>query len=475
MDQENLEPNTKRVKTKELTDNERIAVVSMLLGMSAKGPLPHGSFIDVAKKFEVQPRGIGELWAKATTSRLKGKVDEEEIKSKRHERGRKMLWDIDAMDEAVQQIPCSMKTSYHGMAAHIGVPKTTLLRYRKEFLVRHSNALKPTLTPEHKAARLEFAMSKVDPNTVRNGSRPKYLPMLDEVHVDEKWFHMTKDNRVFILSKNEEPPKRTVQHKCYIGKVMFLCAQARPRMVDDRMWDGKIGIWPFGYVGEAQRRSKHRPRGAPVWKNESVKQEVYRRYMLDKVIPAIIDKFPMRYLKEGVKIQQDGSTAHLPEGDEEWNEAMDILKRESRINIKLYTQPAQSPDTNINDLAFFRSIQTLYYEAAPTTEFALIKAVEDAYWKYPANKLNRMWLTYQSCLNMIIEHEGDNFYSIPHMNKEGLEKTGQLPKVLDVTEVAFPSLELIQMQTEAGRRRSNRITGSNGSAEEQQQEQQQHG
>jgi hypothetical protein len=79
---------------------------------------------------------------------------------------------------------------------------------------------------------------------------------------------------------------------------------------------------------------------------------------------------------------------------------------------------------NINDLAFFRSIQTLNYVAAPTTNFALIKAVEDAYWKYPANKLNRMWLSYQSCLNMIIEHEGDNFYSIPHMNKEGLEKTG---------------------------------------------------
>jgi hypothetical protein len=48
-----------------------------------------------------------------------------------------------------------------------------------------------------------------------------------------------------------------------------------------------------------------------------------------------------------------------------------------------------------------------------------------------------------------------------------------LPKVLDVTEVAFPSLELIRMQTEAGRRRSNRITGSIGSAEEEQQ--QQHG
>ena len=43
----------------------------------------------------------------------------------------------------------------------------------------------------------------------------------------------------------------------------------------------------------------------------------------------------------------------------------------------LYTQPTQSPDLNINDLAFFVSMQGLYYKAAPDNEQELIQAVED--------------------------------------------------------------------------------------------------
>lgn len=109
---------------------------------------------------------------------------------------------------------------------------------------------------------------------------------------------------------------------------------------------------------------------------------------MDKVVPAIIEKFPMRYLKNGVKIQQDGAKSHIRDDDEEWLEAMNTLWVDYRLKLKLYTQPAQSPDCNINDLAFFRSIQTLYYESAPETEFALIKAVEDAYATYPTSKIN---------------------------------------------------------------------------------------
>ena len=32
----------------------------------------------------------------------------------------------------------------------------------------------------------------------------------------------------------------------YIGKIIFLCAVARPRLLPDgTWWDGKIGTWPF--------------------------------------------------------------------------------------------------------------------------------------------------------------------------------------------------------------------------------------
>jgi hypothetical protein len=259
--------------------------------------------------------------------------------------------------------------------------------------------------------------------------------MYDMVHIDEKWFFMTSDGECYLLARDEEPPERTTAHKGYIGKVMFLCATARPRIIHGKMWDGKIGIWPIGHVGEAKRTSKNRKKGDPVWENESVTREKYREMVIDKVLPAILAKFPTAYLeRKGVRIQQDGAKSHIEPDDEEWLEALEELAPGNKIS--LFTQCAQSPDCNINDLAFFRSIQCLYYEAAPDDELALIEAVKKAYEAYPASKINRMWLTHQCCMNQILENNGGNNYSIPHMNKEKLEKEGCLPKVLKVTSAA---------------------------------------
>ena len=55
-----------------------------------------------------------------------------------------------------------------------------------------------------------------------------------------------------------------------------------------------------------------------------------------------------------------------------------------------------------------------------------------SYNEYPTNKINRIWLTYQSCLNEIIKCNGHNTYKILHMNKEKLERTNRLPLTLDV-------------------------------------------
>ena len=51
-------------------------------------------------------------------------------------------------------------------------------------------------------------------------------------------------------------------------------------------------------------------------------------------------------------------------------------------------------------------------------------------------KINRTWLTLQSCLNEILLNDGGNEYKIPHMNKAKLEREGRLPTVLEVPEAA---------------------------------------
>jgi len=294
-----------------------------------------------------------------------------------------------------------------------------------KIIVRKVSYTKPYLTEENKVTRLEYALS------LRAGDTVVYQDLYNYIHVDEKWFYLTETGEAYYCAPDEDLPHRTVKSKRFIKKVMFLCAQARPRRLPNgEWWDGKIGIWPIGEVGKAKQGSKNRPKGAPVWENTNVTRDIYREMMINKVLPALVEKFPHSYLNpnKGVIIQQDGAKSHILEDDEEWLEAVEALQ----VNVKLVTQPANSPDTNINDLAFFNSIQSLYHEAAPGDEFDMIKAVEKAYNDYPVNKINRMWLTLQSVCNEIIEHNGDNDYSIPHLRKEALEREGRLPKVLQV-------------------------------------------
>ena len=103
----------------------------------------------------------------------------------------------------------------------------------------HTSSLKPTLTEENKMSRMELALSFVDKNNTS-----KFENMEDLIHIDEKWFYLTKDGQRFIIAADEEEPYRHVQHKCFLTKIMFLCAVARPRYDTRRnaWFDGKIGM-----------------------------------------------------------------------------------------------------------------------------------------------------------------------------------------------------------------------------------------
>ena len=213
---------------------------------------------------------------------------------------------------------------------------------------------------------------------------------------------------------------------------MFLCAVARPHFNTsaNSWWDGKLGIWPIGDWEPVQRGSKNRPKGTPVWKNKTVTKVAYRDLLINKLIPAILDKWPRRdRMSRTIYVQQDGAKNHIHEDDKEFNNAL----MEQEIDMKLYTQTLNSPDVNLLDLGFFRAIQS-FNDASPKNEEELIQLVQDAYENYPQHKLNQTWLTLQSCFNQIILHHGDNDYSIEHILKAKLEWQGQLPDVLDVVD-----------------------------------------
>ena len=278
----------------------------------------------------------------------------------------------------------------------------------------HTSSLKPTLTDENKVSRMELALSFIDKNDTS-----KFEHMEDLIHVDEKWFYLTKDGQCFIIAADETEPYRHVQHKSFLTKIMFLCVVARPRYnTNKNTWfDGKIGIWPIRKWEPAKQSLKKHAKGIPVWKNQCIMRDVYWEYLIQELLSAIKQKWPMNNGR--IWFQQDGAKSHILEDDEEFKEAVD----EIGLNLTVYTQSPNSPDTNILNLGFFRAIQS-FNDDCPANEEELIKLVEKAYGEYPSCKLNHVWLTLQSCLNMITENDCGNDYKIPHMGKESMERRG---------------------------------------------------
>ena len=149
-------------------------------------------------------------------------------------------------------------------------------------------------------SRMELALSFIDKNNTS-----KFEDMEDLIHIDEKWFYLTKDGQRFIIAADEEEPYRHVQHKSFLMKIMFLCAVARPRYdTNKKAWfDGKIGIWPIGKWEPAKRSSKKRAKGTPVWKNQLINWDVYREYLIQKFLPAVKEKWPRNNAR--IRLQQD--------------------------------------------------------------------------------------------------------------------------------------------------------------------------
>ena len=210
----------------------------------------------------------------------------------------------------------------------------------------HTSSLKPTLTDENKISRMELALSFIDKNNTS-----KFENMEDLIHIGEKWFYLTKDGQHFIIAAEKEEPYRHVQHKLFLTKIMFLCVVARPRydMNKNAWFDRRIGIWPIGKWEPAKQSSKKHAKRMPVWKNQCITWDVYHEYLIQKLLPAVKERWPMNNGR--IWLQQDGAKSHILEDDMEFKEVVE----EIGLNLTMYTQLPNSPDTNILDLGFSES------------------------------------------------------------------------------------------------------------------------
>ena len=157
----------------------------------------------------------------------------------------------------------------------------------------------------------------------------------------------------------------------------------------------------------------------------SVKKENSRDFLINKVLPAIKEKWPAAERHLPIFIQQDNARTHIDVNDP----ALVQAAQADGWNIRLACQPPNSPDLNVLDLGFFAAIQALFEKGTPNNIDQIVARVEKAFHEYPVDRANWIFLTQQSCMMEIMKHNGGQYYNIPHMKKT-MEMKGVLPTSL---------------------------------------------
>jgi hypothetical protein len=397
-----------------------------------------GTSVTAANFFGIDRTSAAKIWKTASDNKNNPDIGFYTASPKRKGRcGRKPLYDLEVLEAAVAEMPRENRKNIRSVAANLGVSTWTVQKMMKENHIRRvSSPLNAYLTENNKWMRLEYAVGQI--SRMENGMfSDNFRDSYDEIHIDEKWFNITELTTTYYLASDETPPTRRVINKGHITKVMFLVAVARPRFDDDGglLFDGKIGCWPITEQTPALRNSINRLAGTMVTRTVNVTAIAYKLLFFDKLLPAIREKWPCGNIQEvkHIRLQHDNAPVHFKKTDNEWIQA--AQQYADRFNFTLKEQPANSPDTNILDLGFFESLQTLQQQQRPADNIdELVQNVLTSWQQFDPIVLNRTFITHQSVCDVIIQSYGDNDYNTPHLAKEAQERQGTLPITLPVSQ-----------------------------------------
>ena len=238
---------------KEMLLEQQKRALGLLLSRLKDGVLPWGSLTIVADEIGVAHSTISWSWGQARGARIQSLIITPEIASQNNSRGNSLKYSHAEFRQGLKEIPWCRRKTYHSTAKAMGVSLSTVqqMLLQRDVCCVHTSSQKPTLTEENKMSRMELALSFIEKNNTS-----KFENMEDLIHINEKWFYLTKDGQHFIIVADKEEPYRHVQHKSFLMKIMFLCAVARPRydMNKNAWFDRKIGIC---LSGNGSRQSGH--------------------------------------------------------------------------------------------------------------------------------------------------------------------------------------------------------------------------
>ena len=310
--------------------------------------------------------------------------------------------------------------------------------------------LKPMLRYKHMYDRLDWVLNELDFEydeeeevVVSDGT---LTDNKNTVHIDEKWFYLRHDGKAVRVYPDENgefkmPTAGTkVYHKSRMPKLMFCAAVARPR--PEYEFDGKVGIFFFGFKRKAKRGNKLTGTIAGVTdilEDIKVDAHVYRAVLLGQqhadmsqyknagIMQAIEEK--MWWFKAGAThngapcpeagtklwVQHDGAKPHTAKTTAAAIKRYQMEAAKRGFDIEVVTQPAQSPDLNMDDLSFFHSLASHVRKKlaalSRADKFDLKSAVEECFWEYESETLERCWLSIFAVYRGILTTGGDNTYS----------------------------------------------------------------
>lgn len=209
--------NSLTLTTKKHTSHaQRQDIYQALLQQSSNGELRRGSISDVAALFGVSKRTVSRIWKRVKLQAENGSTIDLSSKKLQVVGRKRVQLDLNQ----VSQIPLCRRTTIRSIAKSLGVSKSTLQRRIKEGELRpHTNAIKPDLTHANKTKRLEFCLSMIT-RSLPN-SNPTFHDMFNIVHIDEKWFYISKSSKWYYLVPSKHEPSRTCKSKKFITKVLF--------------------------------------------------------------------------------------------------------------------------------------------------------------------------------------------------------------------------------------------------------------
>ena len=182
---------------KEMSLQLRKRALGLLLGRLKDGVLPWGSFTIVADEIGVACSTISRLWGQARGAREQSLIITPEIASRNNSHANCRKYSHAEFRQGLKEIPRRRRKTYRSTVKAMGVALRMVQRMllHRDVCRVHSSSLKPTLTEENKMSRMELALSFVDKN-----NPSKFEDMEDLIHIDEKWFYLTKKGQRFIIA-----------------------------------------------------------------------------------------------------------------------------------------------------------------------------------------------------------------------------------------------------------------------------------